>query len=313
MRTLVTGASGFIGGHFCRLAVLTGMDCRAAIRRLGSGPDNMETVVVPGAAMEHWGAALRGVDAVVHFAGLTGAGDSDMEAELEAVNVTFPARLARAAREAGAKRFVFLSSARVHGETSLGPGCRESDPPAPVDPYAASKWRGERELAAVAAATGLELVVLRPPIVVGAGVKGNLLRMLRALARGTPLPFASIANIRSLLGVRNLCEAVRLTLAVPDAAGKTYLVADADELSTPTFCRLMASALGRPARLYPVPPPLLRAGGRLLRRGREARRLTGSFQISADRIRDELGWRPVIALEEEIESMAAQFRRDTGR
>ena len=260
MRTFVTGASGFIGTALC-----------AALRAAGH---EAVPVSLRGAAPR-----FDGAQAVVHLAGIAHRGRVDARV-LERINVSLAEEVAHAAAAAGAL-LVFLSSVKVHGEESTA-RLDERAELAPRDAYAESKARAEERLRAV---TGLRLTVLRPPLVYGPGVKANFLALLRAVDRGLPLPFAAIANRRSLLYVGNLADAILRCLAAPQAAGRSYLIADGAPLSTAEICRGMALALGRPARLFALPPTLLE-----LLPG--ARRLTRSLEVDDGALRRELGWRP---------------------
>ena len=260
MRTFVTGASGFIGTALC-----------AALRAAGH---EAVPVSLRGAAPR-----FEGAQAVVHLAGIAHRGRVDPRV-LERINVSLAEEVGHAAAAVGAP-LVFLSSVKVHGEESAAP-LDERAALAPRDIYAETKARAEERLRAIA---GLRLAVLRPPLVYGPGVKANFLALLRAVDRGLPLPFAAIANRRSLLYVGNLADAILRLLAAPQATGRTYLVSDGAPLSTPEICRAMALALGRRARLFALPPALLE-----LVPG--ARRLTRSLEVDDGALRRELGWRP---------------------
>jgi nucleoside-diphosphate-sugar epimerase len=255
-------------------------------------------------------AARAGVRCVVHLAArahVMSESASDPLAEYRRANVEATLRLARQAAAAGVRRLVFMSSIKVNGEASERP-YTEADAPRPEDAYGISKWETEQALAALAAATGLEVVVLRPPLVYGPGVKGNFLRLMRLVARGTPLPLASIANRRSLVYVGNLADAVIAALDAPHAAGRTYLAADGEDVSTPGLIRAIADALGTRARLLPCPATLLTLGAALTGRRAEAERLTGSLQVDATRLTRELGWRPRTTLAQGLAETAAWYQ-----
>lgn len=242
-----------------------------------------------------WDAALRDVETVIHLAARTHVmrdTAADPYAEYRRVNVLGTQTLALAAASAGVRRFVFLSSIKVNGEQTTNEPYTEQDVPHPEDLYGITKWEAEQVLLAAAATSRMETVVLRPPLVYGAGVKGNFLSLMRAIDHGMPLPFASIHNHRSLLYVGNLVDAITLCVEHPAAAGRTYLLADDEAVSTPDLVRNIASALGRSARLLPFPPPLLKLAGATLGRSAAVARLIGSLQIDGGRIRQELGWRP---------------------
>ncbi len=190
------------------------------------------------------------------------------------------------------RRFVFVSSIKVNGETSDAQPFTERAAPHPEDEYGLSKWEAEQTLRQLAAETRMATVVLRPPLLYGPGVKGNFLSLMRAVARGIPLPLASVRNRRSLLYVENLVDAITLCLDHPAAAGQTYLLADNDGVSTPELIRALADALGQSARLLPFPPALLRLAGAALGKADVTARLLGSLQVDSGKIRRELGWRP---------------------
>lgn len=271
MRIAVTGASGFIGRVLC-----SQLGAEHELRAVARAPD--------------WAAALGGVQAIVHLAGLAhGRGDA---ASLRAVNVEATRAAAEAARASGA-HFIFVSSIKVHGEQTAAP-LREDSPIAPQDRYASSKAQAEAALRAI---PGLRLTVLRPPLVYGPGVKANFLALMRAIARGVPLPLASIDNRRSVVYAGNLVDAIARCLADGRSVGRTYLVADRDAPSTPALCRAIGAALERPARLFPFPPALL-----------PLRQLTRSLEADAAAIRGELGWQPPFTLQEGLRATALWYR-----
>lgn len=258
-----------------------------------------------------WGAALSGVDTVVHLAARVHVTDetaADPMAAFRQVNVLGTERLARSAAAAGVRRLVFLSSVKVNGEGTRGRAYTEGDAPAPEDGYARSKWEAERGLARIADETGLEVVVLRPPLVYGPGVKANFLALMRAIDRGLPLPLGAIDNRRSLLFVGNLADAVVRCIGHPGAAGKTFLLRDGEDVSTPELIRRLARALERPARLFPFPPALLKLAAGLAGRREAADRLLGSLTVDDSRIRRELGWAPPHGLDQGLRITAAWYR-----
>jgi nucleoside-diphosphate-sugar epimerase len=207
------------------------------------------------------------------------------------------------------RRFVFLSSVKAMGESSpRGRALTEADEARPEDAYGVSKREGEIALMDVAASSGLEPVILRAPLVYGPEVKGNFLRLMRLVERGIPLPFGAVANRRSLVARANLAAALALCLKHPDAAGETFLVADGEDLSTPELIRRLARALGRPARLFPLPSALLNRAGRLIGREAEIARLTGDLAIDSGAIRARLGWRPIVSVDDALAETAAWYR-----
>ena len=315
---LVTGANGFVGWHLCRSLLEAGFSVRAAVRDKGRSRylENMgckPVAVCDIDADTDWTQALQGVDRVVHLAARVHVMDKrerDSLDEYRRVNVLGTQRLAEQATAVGVRRLVYLSSVKVNGEISVNHhAIRESDPPAPQDPYGQSKWEAEQVLHRIAAGTGLEVVILRPPLIYGPGVGANFLALMKAVARGVPMPLGSIHNARSLLYVGNLVDAIVRCLDHLDAAGQTYLVSDSEAVSTPALVRKLAVALGCPVRLIPVPPALLRLAGRLTGRGAVVNRLTGSLVVDTAKIGRDLQWRPPYSLEQGLRAAAAAYRK----
>ena len=312
-RALVTGATGFLGTHLVARLVELGWNVRCATRKpWGEAPRGIECVEVGdiGPATD-WFAALEGVDTVFHLAGRAHAlsqADRGSDEEFERVNVEGSARLARSAAQAGVRRIVYVSTIGVHGDGSSGTALDESSPIRPVNAYARSKVRAEQALRAESAHQS-ELAIVRPPLVYGAGVPGNLLRLLRLVASGVPLPLASVRNLRSLVAVENLVDALVLCGYQAAAAGRAYVIADGEDLSTPELVRTLALGLGVPARLVPVPPSALRVAARLA--GREAlfRQLGGSLQVDARKLRSELGWLPRVDTRSALRDTARWYAR----
>jgi len=308
---LVTGADGFIGARLCRTLEAGGYSARRAVRRVRGAATPAVLAVGEVHGETDWSAALAGAECVVHLAARTHVLEEtapDPLAEYRRVNVAGTRALARQAAAAGVRRLVFVSSIKVNGERTGERPYAEDDAPRPEDAYGISKQEAERELGEVAAETGLESVVLRPPLVYGPGVKGNFLRLLNLVARGVPLPFAALDNRRSLIGAGNLCDAIRAALAAPQADGRTYLVSDGEDTSTPGLMRALALALEVKPRLFPCPPAVLRALAAALGRSGEAARLTGSLQVDASRIRRELAWQPPQALAQGLAETARWYR-----
>ena len=258
-----------------------------------------------------WQAACSNVDCVVHLAARThvlrDTGVNSL-AEYRRVNFEGTKRLAQTAARSGVKRFVFVSSVKVNGESTTTHPFTERDPPRPEDAYGISKWEAEQALWRIAGENGMEAVVLRPPLVYGPGVKGNLLQLLRAVARGVPLPLASIGNRRSLVFVGNLVDAILASAESSKATGNTYLISDGEDVSTPDLVRALARALEVPARLFPCPTALLKIGAATVGKSAAVSRLTGSLQIDSSKIRRELGWRPRYTVSEGIARMAEWYR-----
>ena len=213
-----------------------------------------------------------------------------------ATNTEATLNLARQASQAGVKRFVFISTIKVNGE-GRDTAYRETDVPVPEDAYAISKWEAEQGLQQIARETGLEVVILRPPLVYGPGVKANFLRLMKTIQRGWPLPLGAIRNRRSLLYLGNFVDAIRLCVEHPAAAGQTFLLDDGQAVSTPELIRAVARAMGRPARLLAVPVGVLAFMGALLGKRAAVARLTGSLHVDSSAIRSRLGWTPPYSME----------------
>ena len=304
MRVLVTGATGFVGGAVVReLAPRAGLVVRAAVRRpvaeLRPNVEQARVADLDGATS--WADAVRDVDVVVHAAARVHVMSEtavDPLAEFRRVNVAGTLNLARQAVRAGVRRFVFVSSIKVNGEETMpGRPYTGDDEPAPVDAYGLSKREAEDGLHVLARETGLELVVIRPVLVYGPGVKGNFRTLVDWLRRGVPLPLGSIRNARSLVALANLVDLIRVAMEHPAAAGETFLVSDGEDVSTPALLRRTAAALGTRARLIPVPPALLETAARLLGRADVARRLCGSLQVDITKTRQRLRWSPPVSLD----------------
>lgn len=309
MKVLVTGASGFLGGPVCRALAAAGHEVLGAVRR----PVALAAGVCPVAAADlssdaDWSVALMGCEAVVHLAArahVMHETEADPLAVFRRVNRDGTARLAEQAAAAGVRRFIFVSSIKAQGESGL---LRAIDVPAPVDPYGIAKLEAERALSAAAARAGMETTVIRPPLVHGAGAKGNLATLMRVLSKGVPLPLAWVDNRRSLVGADNLADLIRVCLGHPAAAGATFLVRDAEDLSTPQLLRRLATAMGRRVVLLPVPPSMLRLTARMVGRQAMAERLLGSLTVDDAATRQALSWEPPNSVDSGLAAMAAAFR-----
>jgi len=305
---LVTGANGFVGRALCEALAASGRRVKRALRIAQPGVPDAVAVGDIGADTD-WRSALEGVSSVVHLAARTHVlreTAADSLAEYRRVNLDGTRRLAQQAGRAGVRRLVFVSSIKVNGEVTERP-FTEDDAPRPEDAYGVSKWEAEQALVRVAGETGLQVAVLRPPLVYGPEVKGNFLRLMGLVARGTPLPLASITNRRSLIYVGNLVDAVIKAIDVPAAAGRAYLVSDGEDVSTPDLVRAIARSLGVAPRLLPCPPAMLRLGAALTGKRAELARLTGSLQADGSRARRELGWQPRLSLAQGLSATARWY------
>ena len=311
---LVTGAGGFVGQVMCREL----QSQRHAVRgttRTASGEQGFPAFAVGNIGPDtDWSAPLAGCEAVIHLAAhvhVMRGQSGRMLGEYRRVNVEGSENLARQAARAGVRRFLFLSSVKVSGETSAGRAFVESYPAAPVDAYGVSKAQAEERLITVATETGMEIVIVRAPLVYGPGVKANFLSLLRAVDSGVPLPLSSISNLRSLVYVGNLVHALEACLVHPAAANRTFFVSDDHDVSTPELVRRIASALGRKPRLFPVPVSLLEGAAALFGRRAQAQRLTGSLQLDVSRIKSELGWTPPFSMRQGLMETASWYRAKT--
>jgi len=315
---LVTGANGFIGSALCRALVGAGHVPRAAVRRIVPGGKSPESAVGVGEidGNTDWSKALRGVEYIVHLASPSDqprGSPADSLAKYRRVNVAGSRRLAEQAAAAGARRLVFMSTIKVNGERTAERAYTENDAPRPEDAYGISKQEAEQALRDVAQKTGLEIVVLRPPIVYGPGVKGNFLRLMNLVARGVPLPLGAVNNRRSFIYTGNLAGAIIKALDAPQAAGRTYLVSDGEDVSTPDLVRGLALALGVTARLPALPLAALGFGATLAGKRAEFARLSGSLQVDSSRIRRELDWQPRYSLTQGLTETARWYRGGGGR
>jgi nucleoside-diphosphate-sugar epimerase len=309
MRILVTGASGFVGTALCRDLLARGHTVRAVARRTippGDGLSELSQIVIPDITAEFDRRVLfEGMDVAVHLAAIAHRGGVP-EAELRRVNLDATVRLAEAATGL-VRRFLFLSSVKVHGEDSGMGTYGETDALQPEDSYGRSKLQAERALTEISARNRMELVLIRPPMVYGPGVKANFLRLLRWIASGLPLPLASVRNRRSLIYVGNLVDAIARCAEHPAARGP-FLVSDEETVSTPELVSRIARALERPARLVRAPLGLLQFAAKLAGRLEEIQRLTGNLAIDSSKARQLLDWHPPYTLDAGLAETARWFR-----
>lgn len=302
---LITGASGFVGGALVkRLASECAGDVIGAFRRnTVATPEGVKAVVISNLLpTTDWGEALKGVRALVHCAArvhvMRDVSDSSLEA-FRLVNVQSTLNLARQAANSGVRRFVFVSSIKVNGESTLpGRPFRADDPPAPLDPYGVSKLEAEQGLRQIEEQTGMEVVIVRPPLVYGPGVKANFAIMMSIVACGMPLPFGSIHNLRSMVALDNLVDLLVTCLKHPTAAGKTFLVSDGEDVSMTQLLKRMGKTINRPVRLMPVPVSFLTLLARLFGKKGLERRVLGFLQVDISKTCEVLSWKPPISLDE---------------
>lgn len=308
-KVLITGASGFVGSRVCEFARARGF---IVLRALRSADERPGDAVIGNIGPEtNWSTALERVKTVVHLAArvhVMTESAKDPLVEFSRINVEGTVNLARQAAQAGVRRLVFISSVKVNGEATMpGEPFGIMSSPDPQDPYAISKLEAEKSLRRVEKETGLEVVIIRPPLVYGPGVKANFLRILKAVQKGFPLPFGLVNNQRSLVFIDNLVDLILICMDHPAAAGQTFLVSDREDLSTPELIQKLARTMGKECRLFPVPPAILRLGGRMMGKKREMDRLLNSLQVDIRHTFETLGWNPPISVDEGLQETAQWY------
>jgi len=305
---LITGATGFVGSRLCEIAIQADWDIRRVIRN----PDIQDGIVVGDLGPDtKWSTALTNVEIVVHLAArvhVMKEGGENQLAEFRCVNTDGTMNLARQAAKAGVKRFIYISSIKVNGEgTPLGQPYTMDDVLAPTDPYGISKREAEDRLQLLAEDTGMEIVIIRPPLVYGPGVKANFLSMMRWLDKQIPLPLGAIHNKRSLVALDNLVDLIMTCVKHPAAANQIFLAGDGEDMSTTELLQRMGKSLSKPACLLPVPVWLLKAGAALLGKRDIAQRLLGSLQVDISKARNLLGWTPPVSVDDELKKTAQYY------
>lgn len=316
----VTGASGFLGRPLINSLRLHGYSVRGSIRNFDANKtensDLSDIIPVGNIGVDtDWKTFLgvkesesnRLLDCIIHCAGrshIMNDVDSEKLQHYRTVNVEGSRRLAEMAANAGVRRFIYLSSIKVNGErTHISEPFCHHDFPKPEDAYGISKWEAEQVLQEVATRTGLELVIVRPPMIYGPGVKANLLRLLNAVYYGVPLPFGSVCNARSLIGLDNLIDVLIQCAIHPRAVGQTFLVADGEDVSTPGLLRIVGKAMNRSPRLFNCPKGLLLSLGQIVGRGNEISRMVDSLRVNISHVQNTLGWVPTVSMTDETQRM----------
>lgn len=319
MDVLITGSNGFVGNALCILLKTEGRNYRCAVRTQAQ----MENPIVVGdiGSDTDWSEALNGVGTVIHTAARAHVMKDEVPdplAEYRKVNVDGTLNLARQAAEAGVKRFIFISSIKVNGEQTFphpGPlpegegkvACfTEQDTPAPEDAYGISKLEAEQGLQQLAEETGMEVAIIRPPLVYGPGVKGNFATLMRLVEKGLPLPLGAVHNKRSLVALDNLVDLIVTCIDHPAAANQVFLAGDGVDLSTRELLRGIAKAMDKTARLIPVPAGMLMLGATLLGKKAVAQRVLGSLQVDISKARNVLGWVPVVSVDDALKKAVVE-------
>ncbi|MBD2424584.1 SDR family oxidoreductase [Phormidium sp. FACHB-1136] len=319
---LVTGASGFVGQSLC-FELLKRGECQDILgiyrsqKLVDTLPRSIRPIILNSLQDIPQSIALEKVGYVVHLAARVHQMQdtaADPLAAFRTVNTTATANLAQAAALAGVKRFIYLSSIKVNGEyTPIGQPFTAQDSPNTQDPYGISKAEAEVQLRHIAQTTGMEVVIIRPPLVYGPGVKANFLSLMRWLDKGYPLPLGAIHNRRSLLALPNLVDLITTCLTHPAAANQTFLVSDNEDLSTTDLLRRLAKALDKPARLIPVPMPIIQSTAQIIGKPALAQRLCGSLQVDISKTQTLLGWTPPVSVDQGLRLTAQHFQQSRKR
>ena len=318
-KILITGITGFVGTALCKQLrqndhMLSGTTRTAD---LGAGPERVPLYHIPEIGPDtDWSQALSGAEIVIHLAARVHVMKdraADPLAEFRRVNTDGTLRLAEQAAAAGVKRFIFLSTTKVSGELSQHSGFSETDPAQPKDAYGVSKWEAEQALLEISETTSMEIVILRPPLVYGPGVKGNFLTLLKAVDRGTILPFGAIQNQRSFIYVGNLADVIISTTTHAEAANQTFFVSDEGTVSTTSLIENIAASLNKKPRLINVPLGLLKFAGALTGKSGTIQRLIGSLSVDSGKIRSLLNWQPPFTMTEGLKLTADWWRSDENK
>ena len=308
-RVLVTGATGFVGESLVAELVVQKYSVSALVRRENCLiPDEAAKIKVADLTdVRDWQPILQNIEVVIHLAGrahIMNDSVADPLAEFRQVNTAATLNLARQASAAGVRRFVFISSIKVNGElTESVPFSPEGDV-IPTDPYGLSKYEAEQGLLALAKETGMEVVIIRPTLVYGLGVKGNFASLLKWMKRGVPLPFGAIHNQRSLVALDNLVSFITHCIDHPKAANEVFLISDGEDISTTELLQKASHAFGKRTLLLPVPVSWMTLAAKLLGKVDVANRLFGSLQVDSSKARELLGWEPVITMDEQLKKTA---------
>ncbi len=310
MKVLVTGATGFVGQVVSQNLMDAGFFVQKALRKKNIEAQEDSHIVGEINVSTDWSQALVGIDSIVHLAArvhVMNDSSADPLSEFRKVNVDGTINLARQAAQANVRRIIFVSSIKVNGEKTEEDSFSESDAPAPQDPYGVSKYEAEQALQKIANETGIEVVILRPPLVYGPKVRANFLQLMKAIYRGWPLPLGSVTNKRSLLYVSTLADAIKVCLTHPNAIGKTFLISDEKSISTAELILKLGHFLQCSPRLFNIPVSWMKLGGSFLGKSALIDRLTSSLVVDSSNIRQELNWSSPYSFDLGIQKTAEWF------
>lgn len=304
---LVTGSSGFVGQQLIKTVLKSGHVVKGVGRnstQVSSSPNYHHHVIDDFSATLDWQKALQGVNVIIHTIARVHIMDETVINPIDAYracNVDATLNLAKQAAANGTKRFIFISSIKVNGEsTEQGVPFTENDRFIPSDPYGLSKYEAEQALLELGKQTGMEIVIIRPPLIYGPGVKANFAKMMKWVKKGIPLPFGAVNNLRSLVALDNLIDFVDLCVTHPKAANEIFLISDGEDISTTALLNKVARAYNKKATLLPIPTSLMTFVANLLGKSAITDRLFGSLQVDNSKARDLLGWVPVISMDDQL-------------
>jgi nucleoside-diphosphate-sugar epimerase len=314
-KILLTGSTGFIGQALLVELLAQSYNVVAGVRssKLAPFPVTVKNITVgPLSATTDWSLAIRDINVVIHVAArahILNVLDAEARSEFRKVNKEGTLNLAQQAVAAGVRRFIFISSIKVNGEaTALGQSFTANDEYIPTeDPYGLSKFEAEQGLLELAEESGMEVVIIRLPLVYGPRVKANFATMMKWMSSGIPLPFGAIHNQRSLVAVENVVSFIIHCIDHPKAANEVFLVSDGEDISTTELLRKVAHAFGKKPLLLPVPVSLMKFAAKLLGKSDVANRLFGSLQVDSSKARDLLGWKPMITMDEQLKKTADAY------
>lgn len=316
---LITGATGFVGQYLVKELIKNNYSISVTIRKAEDKnklPEKVNSFVVNSLNDTLPLEFLQNQEVIIYLAARVHQMNDNASSSLEAyreINTYAPISLAQQAVQNGVKRFIYLSSIKVNGEGTLKTPYKENDKPNPVDPYGQSKWETEQRLFKLAEETGLEVVIIRPPLVYGAGVKANFLQLIKIISKGLPLPLGGINNSRSLVYVGNLVDAIITCIDRTEAKNQTFIVSDGEDLSTPELIRRIGKAMNKTPLLLPIPSSLIKIGTKLLGKGEAGDRLLGSLQVDSSKIRETLNWRSPYTVDEGLKITADWFKNSQNK